>query len=316
MTFEPESTLPQPSAQSTSQAMQRATRSTLVGLIINALLALAKGVAGVFGNSYALIADAIESGTDILASLIVLFGLQLAGKPADENHPYGHGKFEPLAAVGVSLMLIVAAVIICVESVKEIATPHHAPAPFTLVVLLGVIFIKELLFRFVIVVGDATKSTAVQSDAWHHRSDAITSLAAFVGISIALIGGPGYESADDFAALLAAFIIALNAIHLLRPALLELTDQAPDTTISAEIRRIASTVPGVLGTHKCHVRKLGFDHYVDLDILCDPEATIRFGHTVAHDVGDAIHREMPYITRILVHVEPVDDYGKRNRTYR
>jgi cation diffusion facilitator family transporter len=315
VTTDTDTSSPLRSAPSTSKAVYRATRSTLVGLVINALLALTKGVAGVLGNSYALIADAIESGTDIIASLIVLFGLRLAGKPADENHPYGHGKFEPLAAVGVSLMLLVAAVIICVESVKEITTPHHAPAPFTLGVLLGVILIKELLFRFVITVGDATKSTAVRSDAWHHRSDAITSLAAFVGISIALFGGPGYESADDFAALLAAFIIALNAVHLLRPALLELTDQAPDATIATEVRRIATTVPGVLGTHKCHVRKLGFDHYVDLDILCDPEATIRFGHTVAHDVGDAIHREMPYITRILVHVEPVDDFGKRNRSY-
>ena len=299
--------------KSTEDAIRAGTKATLIGLVVNGALALTKGIAGVLGNSYALVADAIESGTDIFGSLVVMMGLKLAGKPADKSHPYGHGKFEPLAALAVALMLLAAAVVISVESVKEIAVPHHAPAPFTLLVLVGVIVIKELLFRFVISVGEDTQSTAVRSDAWHHRSDAITSAAAFIGISVALIGGPGYESADDFAALLAALIIALNAIHLLQPALLELTDRAPDPALAEEVTRIAMTVPGVLGTHKCHVRKLGFDHYVDLDVLCDPDQTIRFGHSVAHDVGESIHRQMPQITRILVHVEPVDDYGKRNR---
>ena len=292
---------------------QAGMRSTLVGIAINVVLASVKGVAGVLGNSYALIADAIETASDILTSLVVLGGLKMAGKPADANHPYGHGKFEPLAAVVVGLTLVAAAILIAVESVSEIATPHHAPAPFTLMVLLAVVAVKEFLFRYVVKVGAAVDSTVVKADAWHHRSDALTSAAAFVGISIALVGGPGYESADDFAALIAAAIIVVNAFFVMRPALAELIDTAPDPNIAAQIREVASRVPGVKGTHKCHVRKVGFDYFVDLDVLCDPEATIRQGHEVAHDVGEAIHAALPFITKVLVHVEPSDDFGRRSR---
>lgn len=288
-------------------------RSTLVGILVNLALATVKGLAGVVGHSYALIADAIESAADVLTSFVVFLGLRMAVKPADKDHPYGHGKFEPLAAAVVGLMLVGAAILISVESVREIATPHHAPAPFTLAVLVAVVAVKEFLFRYVVKVGAEIKSSAVKADAWHHRSDALTSGAAFVGISIALLGGPGYETADDFAALIAAAIIAINASCILRPALLELIDTAPDPGIAATVREVAQEVEGVLGTHKCNVRKAGFDYFVDLDVLCDPEATIRKGHEVAHDVGEAIHARLPYVTKVLVHVEPADDYGRRTR---
>lgn len=297
----------------TKQAVQSGVKSTLIGAAVNTLLALIKGLAGFLGNSYALIADAIESLCDIFTSLVVLAGLKMAGRPADTNHPYGHGKYEPLAGVIVAMILFAAAIFIAIASVNEIITPHHAPEPFTLWVLLAVIAIKEILFRRVFVVGDEIQSTAVKADAWHHRSDAMTSMAAFVGISIALIGGPGYESADDFAALIAAGIILINALFLLKPALFELLDTAPNPEIHRRIRDIAQGVPGVYGTHKCHVRKLGFDYFVDLDVLCDPEATIRTGHNIAHDVGEAIHAALPEITRVLVHVEPKDDFGRRDR---
>jgi len=290
-------------------------KSTIIGIIINAFLAIIKCTAGILGNSYALVADGIESFCDIFSSLIVLFGLKMAGKPADENHPYGHGKFEPLAGVAVAMILFAASILIAIESVREIITPHHAPESFTLFVLVAVIVIKESLFRYVINVGDSIQSIAVKSDAWHHRSDAITSLAAFVGISIALIGGVGYESADDYAALLAAIIISINAVLLLKPALFELIDTAPDPELHEKIRSIAVLVPGVLGTHKCHIRKLGFDHYVDLDILCNPDSTIREGHDIAHEVGEAIHKALPNITKVLVHVEPSDDFGRRSRDF-
>lgn len=288
-------------------------RATLVGMLINALLAAVKGAAGVLGHSYALVADAIESASDILTSFVVLLGLRMAGKPADKNHPYGHGKFEPLAALVVGLTLAGAAIVIAIESVSEIRTPHHAPEKFTLVVLLGVIFAKEILFRYVVRVGATTGSIAVRADAWHHRSDALTSLAAFLGISIALLGGPGYESADDFAALIAAGIIVVNAIFVMKPALAELIDTAPDPEIAQKVREIAVGVAGVLGTHKCNVRKVGFDFFVDLDVLCDPESSIRQGHEVAHDVGEAIHAALPFVSKVLVHVEPADDYGRRSR---
>lgn len=283
---------------------QQGMRSTLVGIGVNLVLAIIKATAGVLGNSYALIADAVESTLDVVSSLIVWTGLKISTRPPDANHPYGHGKAEPLAAVAVSLALFGAAVGIAIESVREIRTPHHAPAAFTLVVLVLVIITKETLFRYVFNVGDATSSTAVKGDAWHHRSDAITSVAAFIGISVALIGGAGYESADDWAALSASWIIAFNAYNLLRPALAELTDAAPDPKLEAQVRTVAEGVAGVLGTHKCHVRKMGFDYYVDLDVLVAGTMTVSAAHAVAHAVQDAIRQANPLFSKVLIHIEP------------
>jgi len=297
----------------TKEATSLGLNKARLGIIINILLAITKGVAGIVGHSYALVADAIESASDIITSGVIAFGFRMAEKPADESHPYGHGKFEPLSAAIVSLILFAAAIIIAVESVKEISTPHHAPAPFTLVVLVLVIIVKEWLFRSVLSASEAISSTALKTDAWHHRADAITSLSAFVGISIALIGGPGYETADDFAALIASVVIATNAAMLIKPAVLELIDTAPDPELIKKVRSVAITVPGVLGTHKCHIRKVGFDYFVDLDVLCDPDSTIRDGHNVAHDVGEKIHEEFPQVRKVLVHVEPADDFGRRSR---
>ncbi|MEN9846825.1 MAG: hypothetical protein RIS36_1972 [Pseudomonadota bacterium] len=288
-------------------------RSAVLGMAVNALLASVKGTAGVLGNSYALIADAIESAADVVTSLVVLLGVRMAGKPADNNHPYGHGKFEPLAAAVVSLTLLGAAVLIMIESVQEIVTPHHAPEPFTLAVLLGVIVVKEVLARYVGNAAEGIGSVAVKTDAFHHRADAITSGAAFIGISVAVFGGPGFEMTDDIAAVIAAVVIGVNALILFRPALSELIDTAPAPEISQSIKEIAMLVPGVLGTHKCGVRKVGFVYFVDLDVLCDPDETIRHGHEVAHNVGEAIHSALPAVAKVLVHVEPADDFGRRSR---
>ncbi len=292
---------------------QAGARATLLGMAANAALALVKGAAGVLGNSYALIADAIESASDIVTSLIVLVGLRLAGKPADQNHPYGHGKFEPLAAAVVSIVLLAAAVLIMVASIREITTPHHSPEPFTLAVLVGVVVCKEFLARRTKSKGEELESIAVKTDAFHHRADALTSAAAFVGISVALLGGPGFEMADDIAAVVAACVIAINALVLLRPALFELIDTAPSPEFAKTVRDIASNVAGVKGTHKCGVRKVGFSYFVDLDVLCDPNESIRHGHEVAHNVGEAIHAALPEVAKVLVHVEPSDDFGRRSR---
>ncbi len=279
-------------------------RFALLGIIANACLTLVKGVAGFLGNSYALIADAIESAFDIFSSILVWLGLRYAARPPDENHPYGHGKAEPLVACVIALVLLGAAIMIGVESVREIRTPHHAPAPYTLVVLVVVVVVKETLFRFVVRGGEETGSTAVKTDAWHHRSDAITSGAAFVGILIALVGGNGYESADDFAALVAAGIIAINAALLLRPAVGELLDTAPPKEFAEDVRRSAAAVPGVLGLDKCIVRKVGFDLYVDLHIRVRGDMTVREGHGIAHDVKDAVRAHNSRVRDVAVHVEP------------
>lgn len=287
-----------------SNPAARGLRSTIVGILINAFLAAVKGTAGVLGNSYALIADAIESTTDIASSLIVWTGLKISGLPPDPGHPYGHGKAEPIAAIVVSLALVGAAAWIAFESVKEILTPHSSPAPFTLAVLLLVVITKEILFRYVFTVGTEIRSTAVKSDAWHHRSDAITSAAVFVGIGISLIGGPGYESADDWAALFAATVILINAYRILRPAVDEVMDAAPSPAIAQSVRTVASRVRGVGLVEKCRVRKMGFDHYVDLHIEVSADLTVRQGHSIAHAVRAAVLQEVPPVSDVLVHVEP------------
>jgi cation diffusion facilitator family transporter len=279
-------------------------RSTLAGIIVNVCLAAIKGIAGFTGNSYALIADAIESLTDVFSSLIVYFGLRVAMRPPDENHPYGHGKAEPMASVIVSIGLMIAAGAIAYESIHEIATPHTMPAPFTLLVLPIVVIAKETMFRFVNRVGNSIESGAVKTDAWHHRSDAITSALAFIGISVALLGGEGWESADDWAALLASGIIAVNAYRLLRPAVQELGDALPGTRLHHEIKPVATSVDGVIDIEKCFVRKMGFDYYVDLHVVVDGNLPVRRGHEIAHKVKDAIQSAYPRVADVLVHVEP------------
>ena len=273
-------------------------------MAVNSLLTAAKFAAGIFGHSHALVADAVESLADIFSSIIVWRGLVVAAAPPDEDHPYGHGKAEPLAAAIVSTMLLLAAGWIVLEAVRAIAEPHSAPAAFTLVVLGGVIAIKEFLFRFVRRESVKVESSAVRTDAWHHRSDAITSFCAAIGISVALIGGRGYEAADDVAAIVAAGVIAWNGWRLLRPALDELMDASPGREVVDRIRRLGQAVPGVATVEKCVVRKMGYQYYVDMHVEVDPEMTVRRSHEIAHDVKDRICTKVPAVRDVLVHIEP------------
>ncbi len=284
--------------------MQTGARVALAGMVVNVLLAVAKVGAGVLGNSYVLIADGIESTLDIAGSAVIWGGLKFAARPPDETHPYGHGKAEPIAAGAVAVGVILAALALAVQSVREIYMPHHAPAPFTLIVLVAVIFIKEFLYRSVIRLGKNVESTAVQTDAWHHRADAMTSVAAFIGISISLLGGEKWHSADDWAALFACAIIAGNGYRLLFPALHEIMDTAPRGEIIASIQKAAASVPGVIETEKCLVRKMGLSFYVDLHVGVDGAISVRDGHHIAHQVKDAIRGAHSHIADVLVHVEP------------
>lgn len=284
--------------------MQTGARVALAGMLVNFVLAVAKITAGLLGNAYVLIADGIESALDIAGSAVIWGGLKFAARPPDATHPYGHGKAEPMAAGIVAAGVIVAALGLAIQSVREIFTPHHSPAPFTLIVLIVVIIVKEFLFRAVIRLGKDVASTAVQTDAWHHRSDALTSAAAFIGISVALIGGEGWESADDWAALFACAIIAVNGYRLLFPAIHEMMDTAPRGEIIALIQEAASSVPGVIEVEKCLVRKMGLSFYVDLHVGVAGEITVRDGHDIAHLVKDAIKQTDSRIADVLVHVEP------------
>ncbi len=271
---------------------------------VNAVLTTAKFAAGILGHSHALTADAVESTADILSSIIVWRGLIVAAEPPDPEHPYGHGKAEPLAAASVAIMLLLAAVGIIIKSATELTQPRERPRVFTLVVLLVVVLVKERLFRFVSREADSAESIAVHTDAWHHRTDAITSLAAAIGITFSVVGGPTFLFADDAAAILAGLIIVWNGWQLLRPALNELMDASPNAALIAQIKSTASIVPGVNAVEKCIVRKAGFQYFVDMHVEVEPLLTVQQGHDIAHHVKNRVREAMPSVCDVLVHIEP------------
>lgn len=285
---------------------QSAIRTTYFSIAGNLALAIIKGLAGLFGNSYALIADAIESLTDTLSSFLVLIGLKYAKKPADENHPYGHGKIEPLVTFAVVGFLIISATIIAYESIQKIRTPHEVPESWTLIVLGVIILWKELSYRVVHKKSIETNSTSLRADAWHHRSDAITSLMAFLGISVALFFGDDFAEADDWAALFASGFILYNSYLIFRPALGEIMDEHLYDDLIEDIRKISFTVKGIRGTEKCYVRKTGMKYHVDLHAIVDGDISVTAGHALAHDLQDTLKEKIPALEHVLIHIEPDD----------
>jgi cation diffusion facilitator family transporter len=300
--------------------LQRGLRATFLGLAVNVVLGAAKFAAGILGHSHALIADATESFADIFNSLVVWRGIVVAAEPPDEEHPYGHSKAEPLAAAFGAVMLAAAAIWIAgkgIFDIYQLLHPqifHYRHEPlrwFTLVVLVVVIVVKEGLFRFVIGEGEATDNSAVKTDAWHHRSDAITSAGAFVGIGIALIGGEKFSWADDAAAIFCAAIIGVNGWILLRPALSELMDKAADREVIERIRKTAADTRGVERVEKCFARKAGHLYFVEMHVEVNPQMTVLRSHEIAHAVKDKIRETMPEVSDVLVHIEPLNIPAQR-----
>jgi cation diffusion facilitator family transporter len=294
-----------PTSNVPASNLQTGARVALFGLAINVVLATAKIVTGVLGNAYVLIADGIESALDVGGSIVIWSGLKFAARPPDATHPYGHGKAEPVAAAVVAVGVVAAALGLAIESVREIFIPHHAPAPYTLLVLIVAIVVKEIMYRYVVRFGRDVESTAVQTDAWHHRTDAMTSIAAFIGISIALIGGEKWQSADDWAALFACALIGANGYRILSPALHEIMDTAPRGQIVDSVQAAARSVAGVIEVEKCFIRKMGLSFYVDLHVGVNGDISVREGHRIAHDVKRAIQQTDKRIVDVLVHIEPV-----------
>lgn len=283
---------------------QTAIKATYFSIIGNTCLAIIKGLAGFFGNSYALIADAIESTTDIFASFLVLFGIKYSNRPPDKNHPYGHGRAEPLITFLVVGFLITSATVIAYESIINIRTPHQLPKTWTLIILGAIIIWKEYSFRLVMKRSVQTNSSSLKADAWHHRSDAITSVAAFIGISIALILGNGYEAADDWAALFASGFILYNSYLIFRPALGEIMDEHLYDDLIAQIRVVSLQVDGIIDTEKCFIRKAGMQYHVDLHATVESNITVKEGHDLAHKLKDTLREKIPELGHVLIHVEP------------
>lgn len=287
-----------------SERLKPGRRFAKRSLALNGALAIVKLTTGILGNSYALIADAVESLGDSFSSSVIWGGLVIAAKPADRNHPYGHGKAEPLAALTVALLLIAAGVGIAIEAIGRIKSPTATPELFTLPVLVGVIIVKEWMYRYGARTGDQIDSAAVKADAWHHRADALTSLAAVIGISIALLGGDGYQAADGWAALVACLIILANGVHFIRTAVAELMDTMPEADAAEAIASIALSVEGALDVEKVLIRKMGPSYYVDLHLEVDPQLTVHDAHAIAHAVKDEIMAARAGVADVLVHIEP------------
>ncbi len=283
---------------------EKAIKATYFSIFGNAALSLVKWLTGYFGNSYALIADAIESTTDIFSSLLVLFGIKYSNRPADRNHPYGHGRAEPLITFLVVGFLITSATIIAYKSILNIGTPHALPKPFTLIVLGVIIVWKEISYRVVIRRSKETNSSSLKADAWHHRSDAITSIAAFIGISIALFFGKGYESADDWAALFSSVFILYNSYLIFRPALGEIMDEHLYDDLVESIRKVSQTVEGIVDTEKCFIRKAGMKYHVDLHAIVNAQISVKQGHDIAHKLKDTLKDKIPRLGNVLIHIEP------------
>ena len=283
---------------------QTAIKATTFSIVGNVILSVIKGLAGYFGHSYALIADAIESTTDIFSSFLILFGIKYASKPADKNHPYGHGRIEPLVTFLVVVFLITSATIIAYKSINNIRTPHESPKSWTLIILGAIIIWKEFSYRLVFKKSKETNSSSLKADAWHHRSDAITSIAAFIGISIALIFGKGYETADDWAALFASGFIFYNSYLIFRPALGEMMDEHFYDELIEDIRRVSLTVEGLIAIEKCFIRKAGMKYHVDLHAIVYANITVKEGHYLAHKLKDKLRQEIPALGHILIHIEP------------
>jgi cation diffusion facilitator family transporter len=277
------------------------------GLLLNFFISLIKFGGGFWGNSFALIADAIESWVDFASSFAVWIGLRTASLPPDKNHPYGHGKAEPLSALVVSLVMIGAAIFITHSSIHFILTPHESPETWTLYVVLFVLVSKELLYRWFKREGLKIKSTALIAESNHQRSDALTSLAAGIGILIALFTNNAYPAADDWASLIAAAFIVYQAIKTGKTALSELMDEAQPQEVMNEVAATALAIDGVLEIPHCIVRKMGFEWFVDIHIGVNGKLTVEQGHEIADKVEHAIKLCYPQVYDVLTHIEPVNN---------
>lgn len=261
------------------------------------------------GRSNALVADGVESLLDLFSSLLIWVALQYAAKPPDDEHPYGHGKAESLASLVGAFVLAIAGALIAHTSITQLIAvshghPPHLPSPYTLVILLGVIVLKESLYQVMANRARRIGSNALLADAWHHRSDAVTSIAAFIGITISLIGGIKYAAADDWAALFACLVIFYSAFNMLKLSLGEVMDAQVSNEAKATIIEEACLVPGVLSAEKCRVRKSGLAYLADLHIRVSGEISVREGHDISHAVKDRLMAcDLP-LDDVTVHIEP------------
>jgi len=291
----------------TYQPNHSAKNAVLFGLFSNLILVALKAGIGILGNSFALIADALESATDSVSSLMLYFGLKYAQRPPDENHPYGHGRFEGLLTFVVVFFLLSSAIGIGIQAIANLQKPQTLPAPFTLIALLGIVAWKETSFWYIRARARRLHSSLLEAEAWHHRADAISSIFGLIGIGLAWMLGPEFAWLDEAAALLSALVLLFNAYRIFRKAFSEFMDEDMYQPMAKEILEIGKELPFILGIPTCKIRKLGARYFVDLHVWVEPEISVALGHAHAHALKDKIKSHLPSIEDVLIHVEPVEN---------
>lgn len=279
-------------------------RITLAGVLVNLVLIIIKLLAGFLGHSQALIADALHSISDLFTDAVVLAGLKIGRKPADEDHPFGHARFETLASTIVGFILVALAIYIGFDSAHKIY--HHEdyqPAPITVAAAALSILMKEVLYRFTIKIGRAIKSNAVIANAWHHRSDALSSIAVLFGVGAAQLNHQ-WHILDSYAALLVSILILKVGYDIGREAVMELTDTSPDKKMLDRMKHCALHVSGVMNVHDLKARKLGGQLQMELHIVVNGDQTVTAGHRIAKEVESCLLEEIKELERVIIHVDP------------
>lgn len=307
--------MPTPNSEALEAARMNPERSLRTGqgsarngILVNGALGASKLAAGIFGHSYALIADACESFADVMSSCVTFYALKKAAAPADSEHPAGHGRAETLASMVTALALAGVGCLIFWQASLSLYEPRRAPNPLTLFVLVPVIVVKEFMFHWMRSRGKKIGSLAVVADAWHQRSDVVTSVAALTGIIVAWVGGPAWSHADSWAALAASLWLAATGLWLLGPTLHELMEGSVDPALLEFIEETSENCPGIKGVDKVWVRKLGMRLMVDLHIEVAPDISVQEGHRLAHEVKDKLQSELPQVRDVMVHVEPFEEH--------
>jgi cation diffusion facilitator family transporter len=275
----------------------------VLSMIVGAALAVMKITVGLMANSAAVVSDGVESASDVLASGIVLFGLALAAKPADEEHPYGHGRFETISGLAVGVMLGMTGAVICFRAAWSI-NDQHVPAAFAIWALVVSMIAKAALGATKFRIGRNIKSEALVADGWNDTVDILSASAALVAVALAVWRPQRFAAADHYGAFAVGLIVIFLGIRVVYNTTQQLVDRMPPRELLEDIRRVALSVPGALGIEKCLARKTGLRYHVDLHLEVDPEMTVRRSHEIAHEVRNRIIAELPWVADVLVHVEP------------
>ncbi len=286
------------------KAYGQAEKAAWIGLLVNFALGLIKLLGGLIGQSFALVSDAINSFGDTLTSIVVIFALRYAQKPADEEHPYGHSRAEAAAASNVAVLILVSAVFIAIEAVQRLTTVHSIPPLWTLWIAAGNVVIKESLFRYKRRVGLRVGSQSIIANAWDHRSDAFCSLAVLIGLATVRWGGEEYAWADEAAALIVVLAIGLSGIKLFRESMSDLMDPQANQDFVQQITEEAMSISGVLAIEKLWVRKAGLEYFADLHLQVSPSMTVEDGHRIGHQVKDHLIKRFALLRDVLIHLEP------------